>query len=158
MLERAARRGWAREGPLVRDVMTRNPRSVGPDVTVVQAAKAMREEDAGIIPVTVDNRVIGVVTDRDLAMRVLAEDRDLNAKVSQVMSEDVHVCTADDRLVDAVRVMGEENVRRLPVVDRDDRLLGILSMTDVAREAELDYALQEALEQLASRRSFWSRW
>jgi CBS domain-containing protein len=118
----------------------------------------MREEDAGIIPVAVDGRVIGVVTDRDLAMRVLAEGKGTDAKVSQVMSEDVHVCTSDDRLVDAVRVMGEENVRRLPVVDRDDRLLGILSMTDVAREAELDYALQEALEQLASRRSFWSRW
>jgi CBS domain-containing protein len=158
MLDRATRRGWAREGPLVRDLMTKNPRSVGPDESVVQAAKAMREEDAGIIPVTVDGRVIGVVTDRDLAMRVLAEGKGTDAKVSEVMSEDVHVCTQDDRIVDAVRVMGEENVRRLPVVDRDDRLLGILSMTDVAREAELDYALQEALEQLASRRSFWSSW
>ena len=100
----------------------------------------------------------GIVTDRDLAIRVLAEGKDTNTQVRHVMSGDVHVCTADDKLVDAVRIMGEENVRRLPVVDRDDRLLGVISMTDVAREAEMDYALQEALEQIASRRSFWSRW
>lgn len=157
--ERAGRRLWEREGPLVRDVMTRNPRTVAPDATVREAARTMREEDAGIMPVVQDGRVIGVVTDRDLAMRVLAEGRNPDqTRVSEVMSSDVHVCTPDDRLVEAVRIMGEENVRRLPVVDRDDHLKGILSMTDVAREAEMDYALQEALEQIARRRSFWSRW
>jgi CBS domain-containing protein len=119
----------------------------------------MREEDAGIIPVCYDGRVLGVVTDRDLTVRVLAEGRDpANTRVSDVMSSDVQVCTPDDRLVDAIRIIGEENVRRLPVVDRDDRLVGILSMTDVAREAEVDFALQEALDRIASRRSFWTRW
>lgn len=155
----ARRRGWQREGPLVRDIMTRDPKTVGPDTSVREAARMMREEDAGIMPVCVDGRVIGVVTDRDLTTRVLSEGRDPNGtRVSEVMSEDVHVVTADDRITDAVRIMGEENVRRLPVVDRDDRIKGMLSMTDIAREAELDYALQEALEQIASRRSFWSRW
>jgi len=152
------RRGWEREGTLVRDVMTRNPKSVHPDTPAREAARLMREEDTGVMPVVEDGRVVGIVTDRDLAMRIIAEGKDTNTQVRHVMSGDVHVCTPDDKLVDAVRIMGEENVRRLPVVDRDDRLKGMLSMTDIAREAEMDYALQEALEQIASRRSFWSRW
>ena len=152
------RHGWEREGTLVRDVMTRNPKTVHPDTPAREAARLMREEDTGVMPVVEDGRVIGIVTDRDLAMRIIAEGKDTNTQVRHVMSGDVHVCTSDDKLVDAVRIMGEENVRRLPVVDRDDRLKGVISMTDIAREAELDYALQEALEQIASRRSFWSRW
>lgn len=152
------RRGWMPEGALVRDVMTRDPRTVAPDTSCREAARLMRDEDAGVMPVVENGRVVGIVTDRDLAMRIVAEGRDTNTPVREVMSGDVHVCTPDDRLVDAVRIMGEENVRRLPVVDRDDRLRGMLSMTDVAREAEMDYALQEALEQIAARRSFWSRW
>ncbi len=157
MRGREGRRGWQREGALVRDVMTRDPRTVSPDTPVREAARLMREEDAGVLPVVHEGRVMGIVTDRDLTTRILAEGRDPNTRVSDVMSSDVHVCSADEKLVDAVRLMGEENVRRLPVVDRDDRLKGMISMTDVAREAEMDYALQEALEQIASRRSFWSR-
>lgn len=152
------RPGWEREGPVVRELMTREPKVVGPDSPARDAARLMREEDAGIVPVVSEGKVIGVITDRDLAIRVLAEGRDPNmATCREVMSEDVLVCSPGDRLVDVVRIMGEDNVRRVPVVGRDGRLQGILSMTDVAREAELDYALQEALEQIASRRSFWSR-
>lgn len=152
-------RGWEREGPLVRDLMTKTVRTVTPDTPVCDVARMMRDEDAGIMPVVHDGRVMGVITDRDLATRVMAERKDITTtRASEVMSEDIHVCSPDDRLTEAVRVMGEENVRRLPVVDRDDRLKGMLSMTDVAREAEVDYALQEALEQIASKRSFWSRW
>ncbi|WP_373048470.1 CBS domain-containing protein [Vulgatibacter sp.] len=153
------RRGrWEREGALVRDVMTRNPKTVHPDSPIHEAARLMRDEDTGFIPVVEDGRVIGMVTDRDIALRIVADRKDQNTQVRHVMSSDVHVCTPDDRLTDAVRVMGEENVRRLPVVDRDDHLKGVISMSDVAREADLDYALQEALEQVAARRSFWSRW
>lgn len=137
-------RGWEREGPLVRDLMTKNIRTVSPDTPVCDVARMMRDEDAGIIPVVHDGRVLGVITDRDLATRVMAERKDINTtRANEVMSEDIHVCSPDDKLTEAVRMMGEENVRRLPVVDRDDRLKGMLSMTDVAREAEVDYALQE---------------
>ncbi|HWV38347.1 MAG TPA: CBS domain-containing protein [Vulgatibacter sp.] len=150
---------WEQEGATVRDLMTRDPKYVEPEVPARDAARLMREEDAGIVPVVLDGRVLGVITDRDLTVRVLAEGRDPGmVKCREVMTGDVQTCHPDDRLTDAVRIMGEENVRRLPVVGRDGRLQGILSMTDVAREAELDYALQEALEQIASRRSFWSRW
>src|SRR5690606_29273702 len=121
--------------------------------------RLMRDEDAGIVPVCQDGRILGVVTDRDLAVRFLAEGGDPDrVPVSEIMTGDVQVAMPDDLLVDAIRVMGEEHVRRLPVVDRDDRIIGILSMTDVAREAEVDYAPQDALDRIASRRSFWSRW
>jgi len=150
---------WEQEGATVRDLMTRDPKFVEPEAPAREAARMMREEDAGIVPVVQDGHVLGVITDRDLTVRVLAEGRDPGmVKCRDVMTGDVQTCSPDDRLTDAVRVMGEENVRRLPVVGRDGRLQGILSMTDVAREAELDYALQESLEQIASRRSFWSRW
>ena len=138
--------------------MHKEPKTVHPDSPIREAAQLMRSEDTGVMPVVENGRVLGIVTDRDIAMRIVAEGRDTNTQVRHVMSGDVHVCTPDDKLTDAVRMMGEENVRRLPVVDRDDHLKGMLSMTDVAREAEMDYALQEALEQIASRRSFWSRW
>lgn len=157
--EMRERRPWPSEGPLVRDLMTLDPKVVSPEASVRDAARLMREEDAGIVPVCYEGRILGVITDRDLTVRVLANGRDPSSvRVSEVMSGDVQVVTPDDLLVDAIRIMGEEHVRRVPVVDRDDRIVGILSMTDVAREAEIDYALQEALDQIASRRSFWSRW
>lgn len=162
VFERGKRRegtAWDREGPSVRELMSRDPKVVGPDSSVRDAARLMREEDAGIVPVVLDGKVLGVITDRDLAIRVLAEGREATSvKCREVMSSDVQSCSPGDRLVDVVRIMGEENVRRLPVVGRDGRIQGILSMTDIAREAELDYTLQEALEQIASRRSFWSHW
>ncbi|AKU90548.1 CBS domain-containing protein [Vulgatibacter incomptus] len=150
---------WEHEGPTVRDLMSRDPKIVRPEDPARDAARMMREQDAGIVPVVLDGRVLGVITDRDLTVRILAEGRDPSmVKCREVMTSDVQVASPEDRLFDAVRIMGEENVRRLPVVGRDGRLQGILSMTDIAREAEMDYALQEALEQIASRRSFWSRW
>jgi len=156
---RSRRPGWEGEGPLVGDLMTKDPQVVGPDASIRDAARVMREEDAGIVPVVLDGRVLGVITDRDLTVRVIAEGRDASSvKCREVMSENVETCSPKDRLVDVIRIMGEDNLRRMPVVGRDDRLQGIISMTDVAREAELDYALQEALEQIASRRSFWSKW
>src|SRR5690606_17176150 len=89
-------RRWEREGPLVGDLMARDAGSVGPEATAMEAARVMREEAAGITPVCQDDRVLGVVTDRDLAVRVLGEGRDpRETRVSEVMSGDVRVCTPD---------------------------------------------------------------
>jgi CBS domain-containing protein len=154
------RRGrWRREPVLARDIMTSSPRSVRPDASLREVARIMRDENTGIVPVCeADGRLLGVVTDRDIVMRTLAsEESPAEATARDVMTDDVEAVTPDENLHDVVHLMGEHQVRRIPVVERDDRLVGIISMADVATRADYDEDLQDALEEISARRSFWSR-
>lgn len=155
-----SRRGrWKREPVLARDIMTSNPASVRPESSLRDVAKIMRDENTGIVPVCEDNgTLLGVVTDRDIVMRTLASDESpTNAVARDVMTDDVEAVTPDEELHDVVRLMGDRQVRRVPVVERGDRLVGIISMADVATRADYDEDLQDALEEISARRSFWSR-
>ncbi|MBL6459090.1 CBS domain-containing protein [Belnapia sp. T6] len=116
----------------VSDKMTRNLRVASPDDTIQQAARSMAECDAGVLPVGQDDRLVGMVTDRDIAVRGVAEGKALDAKVRDVMTPDVKYCFEDEDLDQVSRRMGEQQVRRLPVMDRNKRLVGILSLGDVA--------------------------
>lgn len=156
----AARRGrWKREPVLARDIMTSNPASVRPESSIREVAKLMRTENTGIVPVVGDDgRLLGVVTDRDIVMRTLASDETpIEVSARDVMTDEVEAVTPDEELHDVVRLMGEHQVRRVPVVERGDRLVGIISMADVATRADYDEDLQDALEEISARRSFWSR-
>ena len=139
--------------------MTSNPASVRPESSLQDVAKIMRDENTGIVPVCGDNgTLLGVVTDRDIVMRTLASDESpTNAVARDVMTDDVEAVTPDEELHDVVRLMGDRQVRRVPVVERGDRLVGIISMADVATRADYDEDLQDALEEISARRSFWSR-
>lgn len=118
----------------VRDVMTQNPTSCDPSATVVDAAKVMASEDVGSVPVVKDGRLAGVVTDRDIVVRVLAEGRDPNSTtVGEIASSDLEAVSPDDDLNTALRKMASAKVRRLPVVDGDE-LVGIVAQADVARQ------------------------
>lgn len=118
----------------VRDVMTQNPTSCDPSATVVDAAKVMASEDVGSVPVVKDGRLAGVVTDRDIVVRVLAEGRDPNSTtVGEIASSDLETVSPDDDLNTALRKMASAKVRRLPVVDGDE-LVGIVAQADVARQ------------------------
>jgi CBS domain-containing protein len=118
----------------VRDVMTQNPTSCNPSATVVDAAKVMASEDVGSVPVVKDGRLAGVVTDRDIVVRVLAEGRDPNSTtVGEIASSDLETVSPDDDLNTALRKMASSKVRRLPVVDGDE-LVGIVAQADVARQ------------------------
>jgi CBS domain-containing protein len=118
----------------VRDVMTQNPTSCNPSATVVDAAKVMASEDVGSVPVVKDGRLAGVVTDRDIVVRVLAESRDPNSTtVGEIASSDLETVSPDDDLNTALRKMASSKVRRLPVVDGDE-LVGIVAQADVARQ------------------------
>jgi CBS domain-containing protein len=154
-----ARRRWKREPVLARDIMTSNPAAVRPESSVREVAKIMRSENTGIVPVVDDSgRLLGVVTDRDIVMRTLASDETpIEATARDVMTDEVEAVTPDEELHDVVRLMGEHQIRRVPVVERGDRLVGIISMADVATRADYDEDLQEALEEISARRSFWSR-
>jgi CBS domain-containing protein len=118
----------------VRDVMTQNPTSCNPSATVVDAAKVMASEDVGSVPLVKDGRLAGVVTDRDIVVRVLAEGRDPNSTtVGEIASSDLETVSPDDDLNTALRKMASSKVRRLPVVDGDE-LVGIVAQADVARQ------------------------
>ena len=123
----------------VQDVMTRDPASVTPGTTIREAAQLMQREDTGIIPVVEEKgnrRLVGVVTDRDIAIRVVAEGRDGGTRVSDVMSASrLKTCTPNDDVNDAMEAMGTEQVRRIPIVDDRGTLVGILAQADIVRKA-----------------------
>lgn len=157
--DRRRRAWWQRETLTVRDVMTSNVKSVGSDATARDIAEIMKQEDIGVVPVVrPDGRLLGLVTDRDMVIRGLAGGRSLNeARAEELATTDIEVIAPEDRLSDAIDLMGQQQVRRVPVVDDDDRLVGIIAMADIARHADYHEDLQDALEKISGRRSFWSR-
>jgi CBS domain-containing protein len=122
--------------PEIREVMTEDPRTVGPDDTATDAAKLMREEDTGIAPIVEGGKLVGVVTDRDIALRIVAEGKDGSTKVVEIASQNVLTIDPQQDLDEALRLMAEHQVRRLPVVAEDGKLVGILAQADVARHAD----------------------
>jgi len=150
------RRFWQREPLAARDVMTRMPKTVTRHSAMREAAVIMRDENCGVVPV-VDSggRLQGILTDRDMVIRgLVAENGQL--PIEEVMTDDVSAVTEDEPLTSVLDLMGRKQVRRVPVVDRNDRLLGIISMADIANRADYDEDLQDAFERISSRRSFWS--
>lgn len=136
----------------VSGVMTREPVTCRPEDSDSQAARMMWERDCGVLPVVdSDERLVGIVTDRDLCMGAYTKGRALGEmRVAQAMSGDVHACRAEDDLAGAIEAMADLRVRRLPVVDGDHRLVGMLSMNDVFRHVA---ALPEGGEREAMRRT-----
>lgn len=117
----------------VRELMTPDVRVVPPDATLDQAARDMRDLDVGSLPVCDGQRLVGVVTDRDIAIRAVADGRDPGrATVREVMTARVRYCFDDEDLAEAVRMMQQYQIRRLPVLNREKRLVGILALGDVA--------------------------
>jgi CBS domain-containing protein len=121
----------------VREVMTPEVTTVRPDSTLTEIARIMREQDIGSVPVTENEQLLGMVTDRDIVVRGVVEGHDgLDRTAADVMSPDVRCCTTNDDVEEVLRDMGNRQVRRLPVVDDDRRLVGIVSLGDLSREAK----------------------
>jgi len=124
-------------GQRIREIMTSNPSTVEPDKTVVDAARIMMREDAGVVPVTENGRLTGMVTDRDIAIRVVAEGKDpQSTPVREVASKDLVTIDPQQDLDEALRLMAQHQVRRLPVVEEDGRLVGVVAQADVARHGD----------------------
>lgn len=122
----------SRQDGKVADVMSPHVRVIGPDDTVQQAARIMRDQNVGALPVGEGDKLVGMLTDRDVALRLVAEGRDpARTKVREVMTPDVRYIFEDEELGHAAENMAEQNVRRLPVVNRDKRLVGVLSLGDL---------------------------
>jgi CBS domain-containing protein len=121
----------------VREAMTPNPHTVTADSSIAEAARLMRDEDTGIAPITEGERLVGVVTDRDVAIKVVAEGKDPQlTKVTQIASSNLVTVDREQDLDEALRLMAEHQVRRLPVVEEDGKLVGILAQADVAHHAD----------------------
>ena len=132
----------------VSDVMTRDVKTVSADQSAREAASFMLQADAGGMPVIEGEQLIGMITDRDIAVRDIAEGRGPETQVRELMTDEVVSVRIDDDCDDVASRMSEEQVRRLPVVDENDRLCGIVSLGDLAREGASDTA-EEALEGVA---------
>ena len=131
----------------IKEIMTGEPVVVGPNVTLKQAAEKMRDLDSGIMPVGENDRLVGMLTDRDITVRATAAGKDPNAtRVEEVMTPDVVYCLDEDDVSDAALKMEQNQLRRLIVLNRDKRLVGILSLGDLAVHTAGDRLASEVTE------------
>jgi CBS domain-containing protein len=133
----------------IEDVMTADVSYVGPDTTIAEIARKMRDADIGATPVVEDDRLIGMVTDRDIVVRVVAAARDPStSKARDAMSPGILYCFADDSIEAVLENMGDQQIRRLPVVNRDKRLVGVVSLGDLSLTGKRR-AAGEALQEIS---------
>ena len=131
------------------DLMSRDVKVISPDTTIREAATQMLEGDFGMLPVGENDRLIGAITDRDIAIRAVAQGKEGHTKVREVMSEGIAWVFEDQSVEDAAKMMSERQVRRLPVVDRKKRLVGIVALGDFAVESSEIRPAAEALSEIS---------
>jgi CBS domain-containing protein len=132
----------------ISEVMTHDPRTLTPDSTIGEAARMMRDDDVGSIPLVEGSKLVGTVTDRDIVVRVVAEGRALDTTINEIASR--HLVTVDPQqsVEEAMRLMAEHQVRRLPVCEEDGRIVGIVAQADIARHAS-DERAGQTVEQIS---------
>ena len=140
----------------VSEIMTPNPRTVTPETSVSDAARLMKEEDVGLIPVVEQvggaetrARLVGVITDRDITVRHVAEGRGIDAPVRDVMSGGVRTCSPDDSVESVMEIMAEEQIRRIPVLDERGSLVGVVSQADLLRKAGNTAKVERTVEEIS---------
>lgn len=126
----------------VAEAMTFDVRIGHPDQSIVDAAKMMAECDCGVLPVGENDRLVGMITDRDIVLRALAQGKDSSTKIREVMSKEVKYCRAEDDIDNVAQNMGDLQIRRLPVLDENKRLVGILSLGDIVTNGEAPSATE----------------
>lgn len=140
-------------------IMSQKVVSVRARSTLQEAALILRDSDIGILPVTdAEGTLVGVLTDRDIVVRAVAEGLDVKSTaVGDIMTRELFTAAPDDFVFKAIRTMGERQVRRIPIVDSDGKIAGMLSMADIALEMEDERDIAEALEEISSGAAFWSK-
>ena len=140
-----------------REIMTTDVRTIASSTPIREVAATMRDADVGSLPVIENGRLAGIVTDRDIVVRALANGHDPSTPVGDAMTSDVFSVKPDDFVFEAIRLMGDKQVRRIPVVSDDGALAGIIAMADIALEMEDDREIAETLEEISSGSAFWSK-
>ena len=140
-----------------REIMTSSVKTAGRDASLRDVAAMMRDGDMGSVPVVDNGKLVGIVTDRDIVVRSIAEGKDASSRVAEAMTTEIFSVRPDDFVFEAIRLMGDTQVRRVPVVDDEGVLAGIIAMADIALEMEDEREIMEALEEISSGSSFWSK-
>lgn len=140
-----------------REIMTKSVRTASPGMSVREVGALMREGDMGAVPVVDSGKLIGIVTDRDIVVRVVAEGKGPETPVREAMTTDLFTVTPDDFVFEAIRLMGDKQVRRVPVINESGELAGIIAMADVALETEDEREIAETLEEISSGSAFWNK-
>jgi CBS domain-containing protein len=149
--------GKARERTRCREIMTSSVRTATPETPLREVAAMMRDGDVGSLPVVDGGRLVGIVTDRDIVVRAIADGKDASAPVSEAMTTEIFSVRPDDFVFEAIRMMGDKQVRRIPVVGESGELAGIIAIADIALEMEDEREIAETLEEISSGTGFWSK-
>ena len=140
-----------------REIMTKDVQAASPTMTLREVAVLMRDGDMGSVPVVDGGRLIGIVTDRDIVVRALAEGKSADTPVGAAMTSEIVTVGPEDFVFEAIRLMGDKQVRRMPVVDSGGKLIGIIAMADIALETEDEREIAETLEEISSGAGFWKK-
>ena len=140
-----------------REIMTKNVRTAARETSLREIASMMRDGDIGAVPIVDGERLVGVVTDRDIVIRAVSEGKAPDSPASVAMTTELFTVKPDDFVFEAVRLMGERQVRRVPVVNEDGSLAGIIAMADVALEMEDQQEIAETMEEISSGPAFWQK-
>ena len=138
------------ENKQARDVMTPNPASVSDRDSIKRVAEIMRREDAGVVPVVDGRKIIGIITDRDIVVRLVAEGKDpANATVNEAMSKQVRTVKEDTPVNEVLELMSSEQIRRVPVTNANNELIGIVSIGDIASESKEIVKVGRTVEEIS---------
>jgi CBS domain-containing protein len=140
-----------------REIMTRSVKTANRVTTLQEVAALMRDGDMGSIPVVENGKLAGIVTDRDIVVRAVAEGRDATVPIGEVMTTEVFSARENDFVFEAIRLMGDRQVRRVPIINDAGELVGIIAMADVALETEDEREIAETLEEISSGTAFWNK-
>jgi CBS domain-containing protein len=140
-----------------REIMTRSVKTATREMSLREVAALMRDGDMGSIPVVENGKLVGIVTDRDIVVRAVAEGRDTSTKIGDVMTTEVFSAGENDFVFEAIRLMGDKQVRRVPIINAAGELVGIIAMADVALETEDEREIAETLEEISSGAGFWKK-
>lgn len=136
-----------------REIMSKNPTCVTPETTLVDAARLMKDENIGVVPVvesSTSRRLVGMLTDRDIAIRAVADGRDgATTSVGHIMTADVRTSAPDDSVNDVMKLMGTEQIRRIPIVDENGDVVGIIAQADIVLEANDDKKAERTVEKIS---------
>ena len=139
------------------EIMTKNVKTATRETSLREVAAIMRDGDMGAVPVVESGKLVGIVTDRDIVVRSVADGKNADSSVAEAMTTELFTVKPDDFVFEAIRLMGDKQVRRIPVVTAGGELAGIIAMADVALEMEDEREIAETLEEISSGSAFWSK-